>query len=357
MNARGKRGMELFRALCLEFGPSGCEERVAKLIIENIEDCCDSLEVDRMGGVIATVRGSGESDKRLMLSCHMDEVGFMIRNIEDSGLLRFSSMMGSDTRVMAGRRVTVGDGERLVRGVISMKPVHLVDREDRDKSASLDELYIDIGASSKEEAEKYVKKGDFATFESDFVVFGEDGKFIKAKAIDDRIGCSIMCDLLHALSEREEKLPFDVYFAFTCREELGLSGARCASHKIRPHEAIIFEATAVADIHGVPEISRVARRGEGGAVSVMDRSTIYDRDLTQHILDTAKKHNIPCQIKKYVSGGNDAGHIHKAAEGCRCAAISVPACYIHTPSNVIAACDYDNIYKLALKAVTERGIK
>lgn len=351
--SKEKRGIDLLGELCLEFGPSGCEERVASRILENIEGIYDELIDDRMGGVIAVVRGNGTSDKRVMLSCHMDEVGFMVRHIEDSGLLRFSSMMGNDTRIMAGRRVTVGDGERLVRGVIAMKPVHLVGREDRDKSASMDELYIDIGASSKEEAEKYVKKGDFGTFESDFVIFGEDDKYIKAKAIDDRMGCSIMCDLMHALMERDKKVPFDVYFAFTCREELGLSGARCASHKIRPHMAVIFEATAVADIHGVPEISRVAKRGEGGAVSIMDRSTIYDRDLTDHLLETAKKHDIPVQVKKYVSGGNDAGHIHKAADGCKCAVISVPACYIHTASNVIAKCDYESIYELALNSLID----
>lgn len=350
---KNKRALELLRELCLEFGPSGCEERVAARILENIDGAYDELIPDRMGGVIAVVRGDGTSDKRVMLSCHMDEVGFMVRHIEDSGLLRFSSMMGSDTRIMAGRRVTVGDGERLVRGVISMKPIHLVSRDDRNKSASIDELYIDIGASSKEEAEKYVKKGDFGTFESDFVVFGEDDKYIKAKAIDDRIGCSIMCDLMHALSEREEKLPFDVYFAFTCREELGLSGARCASHKIRPHMAIIFEATAVADMYGVPEISKVAKRGDGGAVSIMDRSTIYDRQLTDQLFETAKKHGVPVQVKKYVSGGNDAGHIHKAADGCKCAVISVPACYIHTASNVIARCDYESIYSLALNALID----
>ena len=349
------RGLDLMKKLCLAFGPSGCEGEVAQLILENIEGTYDELVPDNMGGVIALVRGTGESSERLMLSCHMDEVGFMVRNIEENGLLRMASMMGRDTRIMAGRRVTVGMGDRRVRGVISMKPLHLVGADGRGKSATLDELYIDIGASDAEEAEKYVKVGDFGTFESDCVEFGENGKMIKAKAIDDRIGCAIMCDLLHSLKESGVKLPFDMYFAFTCKEELGLSGARCAAHKIRPTKALVFEATAVADMHGTPDISRVARRGEGGAISIMDRSTIYDRELCDLLMRVGKEKNIPCQIKKFVSGGNDAGHIHKAAEGTKCAVISAPACYIHTASNVIAACDYDNIFNLAYNAIVELG--
>ncbi|MBQ7836533.1 MAG: M20/M25/M40 family metallo-hydrolase [Clostridia bacterium] len=348
-------GTELLRSLCMAFGPSGCEENVALMIKENIKGCYDELVPDRMGGVIALIRGNGSSEERLMLSAHMDEVGFMIREICEDGLLRFSSMMGSDTRIMAGRRVSVGNADMQVRGVIALKPVHTVERADRGKAATLDELYIDIGASSREEAEKYVKIGDYGTFESDFVEFGEGGKLIKAKALDDRLGCAVMIELMREIYTREERLPFDVYFAFTCREELGVSGARCASHKIRPHKALIFEATAVADIHGVPEVSKVAERGCGGAISIMDRSTIYDRDMVDMLLETAKAKNIPCQIKKYVSGGNDAGHIHKAAHGTKCAVISAPCGYIHTASDVIAKEDYNSIYSLALAAIERMG--
>lgn len=348
-------GIDLLKDLCLAFGPSGYENEVADLIKENIEGCCDELIPDRMGGVIALIRGNGKSRERLMLSSHMDEVGFMIREICDDGLLRFSSMMGSDTRIMASRRVTVGYGERRARGVISLKPVHTVDRADRGKAATLDELYIDIGASSREEAEKYVKVGDYGTFESDFVIFGEGGRLIKSKALDDRLGCAVMIELMREIYSRNGRLPFDIYFAFTCREELGISGARCAAHKIRPHKALIFEATAVADIHGVPEISQVAKRGEGGAVSIMDRSTIYDREMVDLLLSVAKERDIPCQIKKYVSGGNDAGHIHKAAEGTKCAVISAPCGYIHTAADVIAADDYRSIYSLAIAAIERMG--
>ncbi len=348
-------GIELLRRLCLEFGPSGCEDRVAGLIKENIELSYDELILDRMGGVIALIRGSGASDERIMLSSHMDEVGFMVREIRDDGLIRFSSMMGGDTRIMAGRRVVLGTAESRVRGVFALKPVHKVGKDDRDKAAAMDDLYIDIGAKDREEAEKYVSIGDYGTFESDFVQFGKNGRMIKSKALDDRFGCALMIELMRKIYAREERLPFDLYFAFTCREELGISGARCAAHKIRPHKALIFEATAVADISGVPETSRVAVRGEGGAISIMDRSAIYDREFVDMLLEMGKEKGIPCQIKKYVSGGNDAGHIHKAAEGTKCAVISAPCGYIHTASDVVALDDYYSMFELALAAIERMG--
>lgn len=350
---RKTEGLDLLRDLCLEFGPSGCEDRVADLIKENIEGSYDELIPDRMGGVVALVRGNGKSDKKVMLSAHMDEVGFMVREVRDDGLICFSSMMGPDTRIMAGRRVTVGDVDRLTRGVMTLKPVHTVDRGDRDKAAPIDELYIDIGASSKEEAEKYVKLGDYGTFESDFVQFGENGRMLKAKALDDRLGCALLIETMRKIYANKENLTCDVYFAFTCREELGIGGARCTSHKLRPDYALVFEATAVADIYGVPETSRVGVRGEGGVLSLVDRSTIYDKGLTELILNVAKENGIPCQIKKYVSGGNDASHIQRAAEGVKCAAISAPCGYIHTASDVIALSDYEAMCDLAM-AVLER---
>ena len=347
--------LDLLRRLCLAFGPSGCEDEVAALIKEKIEGLYDELITDRMGGVIAVIRGNGKSDESLMINAHMDEVGFMVREICESGLIRFTSMMGPDTRIMAGRKVFVGMPGRLSRGVITLKPIHTVGRADRDKAADMDDLYIDIGASSKEEAEKYVKIGDYGTFDSDFVQFGENGRLIKAKAIDDRLGCAVMIELMQELYSRDERLPFDVYFAFTRLEELSQGGARYVSHKLRPKKALVLEATAVADIYGVPEASRVGVRGEGGAVSIMDRGAIYDRDFVRLLLETAKENDIPCQVKKFVSGGNDASLIQRAAEGTRCAVISAPCGYIHTASDVIATEDYFSIYRLSLAVIDKMG--
>lgn len=345
-------GFALLEKLCGLFGPSGCEDPVAREIISNIEGCYDSLIPNRTLGVIAKICGNGKSTKKIMFSSHMDEVGFMIKSISDDGTLKVASMCGSDTRVMAGRRVLISrDGEKCVRGVFAVKPVHLVKADDRDSSLPLDELYIDIGAADKEEAEKHVSVGDYATFESDYVTFGEDNRMIKAKAIDDRAGCAIMCDLMKELYPVKDTIPFDMYFAFTCREELGISGARGAAHLIDPTHALIFESTAVGDIGGTAPHRCVAKQGDGPAISLMDRGTIYDKELTELVLSTGKEENIPCQIKQYVSGGNDAMHIHKSRAGVRCAVMSIPSRYIHTASNVIRAEDYVSTYRLALATI------
>ncbi len=345
-------GFELLEKLCLAFGPSGCEGPIAKMILQKIEGCYDELIPNRTLGVIAVIRGNGNSKKRLMLSSHMDEVGFMIKSISDDGTLKVASMCGGDTRIMAGRRVLISrDGEKTVRGVFGVKPVHLQKADERDSSLSVDELYLDIGAADKESAEKVVSVGDYATFESDYVRFGEDSRMIKAKAIDDRAGCAVMCGLMKVLYPVKDSIPFDMYFAFTCREELGISGARRATHLIDPTHALIFESTAVGDICGTAPHKCVAKQGDGPAISLMDRSTIYDKDLTDLVLSCGKEEGIPCQIKQYVSGGNDAGHIHRSRAGVRCAVMSIPSRYIHTASNVIRAEDYMSTYRLALASI------
>lgn len=346
---------ELLRDLCLTFGPSGCEDAVAKMILDNIEGCYDELIPNRVCGVIAVIRGNGKGGdlgtKKLMLSCHMDEVGFMIKSVSDDGTVKVASMCGGDTRIMAGRRVTVKHGSSFVRGVFGVKPIHLLKDDEYDNALPKDELYLDIGACDKEEAEKLVAPGDYATFESDFVRFGEDGRMIKAKAIDDRAGCAIMCDLMKELYPVRDTIPFDMYFAFTCREELGISGARTAAHLIDPDHALIFESTAVADICDVPPHTTVAKQGDGPAISLMDRSTIYDKAFCDVIFEAGRENNIPCQIKKYISGGNDAGHIHKSRAGVKCAVMSIPSRYIHTASNVIRECDFLATYDLALATI------
>lgn len=349
--------LSLLEQLSCTFGPSGCEGAVAELIRAYITPYCDEILPDRMGGVIARISGTGKESKepiaprRLMLSCHMDEVGFMVRSITDGGLLKISSMCGSDTRVLAGRRVWIGDEFRQVRGVFGVKPLHLVKSDDRGRAVAMDDMYVDIGASSRAEAEKSVHVGDFGTFESDYVVFGQDGRYIKGKALDDRLGCAVLCSVMRQVYLADARPGCDLYFAFTCREELGISGARTAAHKIDPDYAIVFEATAAGDIAGTKPYKQVARLGKGGAVSLMDRSTIYDRPFTDWILETAREREIPCQIKQYVSGGNDAGHIHKSRAGVRCAAISAPARYIHTASNVVAKSDIEAIEELALAVI------
>lgn len=338
------RGVELLKELCGYVAPSGREGTVARRIAEIVSPYADEINIHPDGSVIARIKGREKGGTALMLSAHMDEVGFMVKSVEDSGLLKMAKISVSDPKVLAGRRVVIDGIGGIINGYVGFAPVHMTKGKELP---SYDDLYIDIGASSKEEAQAVCPPGSYGTFDSDFIRFGESGRSLKGRAIDDRLGCAVMCDIARRMKDENIRSSGDVYFAFTCREELGLSGAVTAARRIRPDLALVFESTAVADVLSSPETSKVAAQGEGGVLSILDRSSVYDADLTATLFELAKINGIPCQIKKFVSGGNDAGHIRRACGGTRCAALSAPSRYIHTASNVIRESDFLAIEELA----------
>ena len=340
-------GIELLRYLCLIPGPTGSEERVAQAIEEQLSDV-DGIEMhsDKGGNLIVLYPCGIENATRVMVSAHMDEVGMMINEITDDGYLKFSCLGGIDPRVLCGRHVTIMGEEGDIPGVIASKAIHHQTADERRTATTVDKMYINIGAANKEEAQKHVAVGDSGTFVSDFYTMGSEGKTLCCKAIDDRLGCAVMIGVLRRLSKGKIQLPFDVYFCFTTREEIGLSGAQTAAQSIAPEISIVLESTAVADIAGVGETSKVAKLGEGGAISLADRSTIYNRALIDYAMELSQTQGIKAQIKKYVSGGNDAGHIHKSGSGVRAIAISAPTRYLHSASCVAHADDYEAIGQL-----------
>lgn len=348
MNEALYEGLYLLEKLSLAFGPSGCEDRVADIVRSQIDGFCDEYYTDKLGNVIAVIRGTGKTDTppRLMLSAHMDEVGFMISYIEDDGTLRFYNIGGMDPRILCGRRVNILSRDALIPGIIAAKPIHLQTKEEREECTPADKMYIDIGADSRDSAAQLCSTGDFAVFDSEFVYFGECLHRIKGKALDDRLGCAVMIDTMRKIYKSGNNTPFDLYFAFTVREEVGLSGAVSAAYSIDPDYCIVLESTAVADIADVAKSAQVAKLGEGGALSLMDNGTVYDRQFFNFALDCARKHDIACQIKQYVSGGNDAAHIHKSRSGVKTIAISAPTRYLHSASCVIDINDYTSILAL-----------
>ena len=340
-----KVNMELLAELCLLFGPSGCEDDVREFIKEKACGICDEMYTDRLGNLITKINCGGKA--KIMISAHMDEVGFMINEITDKGYLKFDTLGGIDTRVLSGKNVTIeaNDGTK-IKGLITSKAIHHKKRSERLDLVPITAMYIDIGVSSKEDAEKYVAIGSYGTFDSEFYTFGKDGRKIKSKALDDRLGCAVMLSAMAELYPIKDTLPADLYFCFTTREEIGLSGAQVAAQTVSPDFAIVLETTAVADIAKVSEASRVAIQGEGGAISLMDRSTIYDREFIDFALEVAKTNNIKVQIKKYVSGGNDAAHIHKSGVGVRTLALSAPTRYLHSPACVADIEDFSSMCEL-----------
>ena len=345
-------GLNLIRELSCAFGPSGCEDAVREIIMEQIKGDCDTYTVDKAGNLIATIRGRGidynpENPRRIMLSSHMDEVGFMIKEITDEGYLKFGVVGGIDPRVLCGRHVLVGEGKRQIQGVIASKAIHLQTAEERTKTTPIAKMYIDIGAKDGDDARKYVSVGDCATFDSDFVTFGKDGLAMKGKALDDRAGCAMLIEIMRDLRANPCDLPFDVCFAFTCCEEVGISGANVAAFGIKPDTAIILEATGVNDLPGAGR-NAVSIQGEGGTLSLADRGTIYDMGFVDFARRTAERKGLKCQIKQAVSGGTDAAHIQRTLTGIRVLGLSLPTRYIHSASCVARYEDYEQSRDLVI---------
>jgi len=348
---RNLRECELIEALSLEFGPSGCEDRVRDMIEARAREVAHSVKKDRLGNLICRMSfGEGER-RKIMLSAHMDEVGFMIDGIRSDGMLTFGCVGGIDASVLAGRKVFVGNEKELMSGVICSKAVHHKEKDERQKATPKDKLYIDVGFSSREETEKRVKIGDFATFDSEFYRFGKNGGTVKGKALDDRMGCAALLETMDALASEPPTESIDVYFCFTVREEIGYSGAGVAATHIAPDFALVLESTAIGDIPDTPPHRRVADVGKGVVISVADRATVYDRGAVDRVLARAAQKGISAQIKRYVSGGNDAGKIHKALGGIKTVAMSVPTRYLHSPSCVATIDDYISQRELTLEMI------
>lgn len=346
-------GIELIKELSLAFGPTGFEDEVKNLIYTHIKDLADEIKCDKMGNMCAVIHGNApeKSKKKIMISAHMDEVGFMINDIDKDGYLKLATVGGIDNRVIAGKRVVFKsyEGDTKIDGIVCVKAIHHKPRDERDKVTTLDKMYADIGSASKEETEGLLSIGDYAVFDSEFVTYGKDNKYIKSKALDDRMGCAAMIEIMRRIRDEKITPRNDIIFGFTVREETGLSGAGAVAHRFMPDYSIVLECTAVADIPDVTEWKRVAKLGEGGAISLADRSTIYPQEFVDLAMNTAREKNIKAQIKKYISGGNDAGHIHKSGKGVKALAISAPTRYLHSPACVAHYDDYEAIRDLVFE--------
>lgn len=312
------------KALSSLYGISGREESVREYIISQIEGTAD-YRVDNLGNLIVFKKGAKTPKNKVMLDAHMDEVGMVATYITSDGLIRFTTAGGINTKALIGKNVLVG--EKKVNGVIGIVPIHLVDDGDRRKIPEKESLYVDIGASDADEAGEYVKPGDAIYFDSDYVEFG-DG-FIKGRALDDRVGCAILLEML------KSDLPFDMYFSFSVQEEVGTRGAAASAFSVNPDYAVAVETTTASDIPGVEGEKQVCRLGGGAVVSFMDRGTVYNHELFTRAFELAEEKNIKMQTKTMVAGGNNAAAIHKSAGGVKVLTVSVPCRYLHSPACVI----------------------
>ncbi|MBD5098218.1 MAG: M42 family metallopeptidase [Clostridiales bacterium] len=329
--------IETLKTLCSLSGVSSWEDEVRDYIRRRVEPHADSIRVDALGNLIVFKRGAKPTGNKLMLCAHMDEVGLMVKSVTDEGYLKFGCVGGIDRRILLGKRVSVG--EKGIPGVIGLKAIHLTTAEERKKVPKLTDLYIDIGAKDKAEALAQVELGDVCTFVSDAVEFGHG--MLKAKAIDDRVGCAVMVKLL------EEELPMDCTFVFTTMEEVGTRGAFGAAFSVTPEIALVLEGTTAADIPALEPERQVCWPGKGPVLSWMDGGTIYDRELFELLRSLAEENGLPWQMKHYLAGGTDGKAIQRTKAGVRVAGISAAVRYLHAPSSVCSLNDGSQMLALA----------
>lgn len=325
------------KTLCELNGVSGNEKAVRKALMEAARPLCDSVKIDRMGNVIAFKKGSGKSSRHLLFSAHMDEIGFIVMDATEDGLLLFRPVGGVDPRVAVSKYVVLG--EKKIKGVIGALAIHLQSAEDRKRVLGFDSLYIDIGAKDKDDALRDCPAGTFVYYDSDYQEFG-DGCVV-AKALDDRVGC------YNLLRMMEDSYDCDITFAFVTQEEVGLRGALGAAFASDADTAIILEGTTAGDMGMVEKVRRVCEPGLGVAVSFMDNASIGNRELYQELLTLAQQEGIGHQVKRGATGGNDAGAFQRRREGKRTGVLSVPCRYIHGPSSVVKLSDVEDQYRLA----------
>ncbi len=327
----------LLETLCNTDGVSGNEDRIRNIILSEIRPYADDIKTDSMGNITAFKKGK-HSDKKVMVCAHMDEVGFIVSGFTDKGYLKFKTVGGIDTRVIISKRVRTSGG---VPGVIGMKAIHLQSPDERESVPKISSLFIDIGAKTKEEAASLVRLGEYVAFDTKYADFGSDK--IKAKAIDDRVGCYALCEVL------KHDYDYDLYAVFTVQEEVGVRGAQIASFRVAPDVCLVLESTTCADVYKTEPHEQVTVCGGGAALSIMDRASVSDRELLNSLSALAENIKIPVQYKKTTMGGNDAGAIHLSREGVKCVVASVPCRYLHSPVGVASKTD--------IKAVTDLAVQ
>lgn len=331
---------ELLEKLCNASAVSGDEGEVRKIILEAVKPLADTVKVDALGNVLVTKQGSAPNRLRVMLDCHMDEVGFMLVADDGEGLYRFELVGGIDVRQLPGKQVLVG--REKLPGVIGARPIHLTTAEERQKKIPLDALRIDLGPGGK------AQPGDRATFATRFQRIGDA---ILAKAIDNRIGCVILLALL-------ERAPahVDLCLSFSVQEEIGLRGARVAAFHFQPDLAIAVDATPANDLpvhDGSENTFYNTRLGAGPAIYTFDAGTLNDPRLIRWLTRTGDEAGIPYQFRQPGGGGTDAGAIHRSRAGVPSVSVSVPHRYTHSAVSLARVEDWQNTLRL-LTAALER---
>jgi len=328
------RWLDLLRELSIAPGPPGREDEVRSLIEREIAAYVDEAFTDPFGNLYAVKRGS--SEKKVMIAAHMDEVALMTRYIEENGFLRVTNLGGLNPTQLLAQRVLV-HGKKKMRGVIGTLPVHV----SKDEKPTMDDLYVDIGAESREQVSSMgIRPGTVITFDVPFIYQEETGTVI-GKAFDDRLGCLVLIEVLKAV-----KPAVTIYGVFTSQEERGMKGATVATNRVQPDLAFVLEGTIASDVPNVPPHKHVTELGRGPAIRVMDRTVIVQEKLLEYMINIAEENKIKYQLQLSPTSGTDAAEISIRGKGAPVGIISVPSRYIHTPSSLAKIGDIEETIKL-----------
>ncbi len=319
---------DLLKDLVGIYGPTSNEGIIREYITKEIKDFVDEIEVDALGNLIARKKGNG---KKVMISAHMDQIGLMIIDIDDKGFLRFTNVGGISPVISISQQVIFENG---TVGVVYAEPV------DDISKLKLENMYIDIGAFSKEEAEKKIKIGDICIYKSEY---GDNENVIFTRYLDDRVGCFIAIEAIKSIKNPAN----DLYFVFSVQEEVGLRGAKTAAYRVDPDIGIALDVTSNGD---TPKAKRFAiGLNKGVAIKVKDNSIISHPKIRELLVKLAIENNIPYQMEVLEFGGTDSGAIHVNKEGVPSGVISIPTRYVHSTIEMASKEDIINCTKLLIK--------
>jgi tetrahedral aminopeptidase len=334
------------KRLCEMPGVPGREERMRELVAEELRPLTDSITLDVMGNLIAVKKGSG--GPKVMLAAHMDEIGFLVKFIDDKGFVRLQPLGGWDPRNMTAQRVYVhGFSGRTLLGTLmpAAKPIHLLTTEEMNKPPKIEEFFVDLGLPG-DEVKALVEVGDMVTMARTAERIGNN---VVSKTLDDRVSVFVMIEALRAVGSHA----CDIYAVATTQEEVGLRGATTAGYSIEPDVAIAIDITLANDFPGPSDHEQITRLGQGAAIKIMDSSLVCHPKLVRHFRDVAAKHNIPYQLEILARGGTDAGGIQRTRGGVASFTLSIPTRYVHTVNEMASVSDIQACIDLLARYLEE----
>lgn len=335
--------LEKFSNAC---GVAGREEEVRALMRELLIDYVDEIKEDRLGNIIGVKQGTAKKPLNVMLAAHMDEIGLLVKTISKDGFIQFTKMGGIDDRILLAQKVIIHTDKGPLPGIIGCKPPHIQKEEERKKVMAYDELFIDVGAESFEEAKQMgVKIGDPISFDVKFVKTGKD--VVMGKAFDDRVGCAVLVEAMKQL----ENTGCTVYAVGTVQEELGLRGAATAAFGIYPDVGIALDVTIAGDAPGVKEFEAPIKLRKGPSITVADYGLVTHPKVLRMLVEAAEESGIPYQLESGLPGTTDAAKISLTREGVPSGVISIPTRYIHSPVSLISLKDAENTVALVVSAL------